>query len=84
MSTIKTVIEKLSALADSLETGLDTPVLIPVNVFVQGGVQIHIIDLDLNDVNYEPDLSQAIYKGTESDSGVVIGFIPKVYEDKKS
>jgi hypothetical protein len=81
MTTIKQVIEKLQTLADNLELGVETPVLIPVNAFVQGGVQVHIIDLDLNDVNYEPTLEQ--YRGTEQTSGIVIGFIPKIYNNDK-
>lgn len=79
MTTIKQVIEKLQTMAENLDKGLDTAILIPVNAFVQGGVQTHIIDLDLNDVNYESSLDQLIYRGTEQTSGVVIGFIPKIY-----
>ena len=79
MTTIKQVIEKLQTIAENLDKGLDTAILIPVNAFVQGGVQVHIIDLDLNDINYESSLDQLIYRGTEQISGVVIGFIPKIY-----
>lgn len=82
MPTIKQVIDKLQLLAENLDKGLDTPVLITVNAFVQGGVQVHIIDLNLNDVNYESTLEQ--FRGTEQTSGIVIGFIPKIYEENKT
>lgn len=76
MTTIKNLIDKLQVLADNLENGLETPVLDVNYAFVQGGVQVHVTKLDLNNVLYHSDLTNLVFVEPGVESGVVLSFIP--------
>lgn len=83
MTTIKQLIDKLTILADNLELGDQTPVLDVNYAFVQGGVQVHVTELNLHNVLYQSDTTKFVFVEPGAESGITLSYLPHEPEIKK-